>query len=75
MPVKSISSGNKTTNKKFPKLMINDTYVILFTTAMVGTVVKLITSAGTAWEIGDSLKAIPMSGYEDYTGTIALTNK
>ena len=75
MAVKSISSGNKTVVKKFPKLMINSLYVMLFGTAGIGTVVKVITSSGAAWEVGHQSISIPMGDYEDYTGNILLTNK
>ena len=75
MAIKSASSDKSETVKKFPKLMINEMYIMLFGTAGVGTVVHVVTSLGTAWSVGHQALGIPMGGYEDYTGTVRLTNK
>lgn len=75
MAIKSTSASKSETVKKFPKLMINERYIMLFDKPSAGTVVHLITSDGTAWDIGTQRLDIPMSGYEDYIGTVRLTNK
>ena len=59
-------------NKPFPKIMISNDHIVLFTTETCGTVLK--TLSGGYYSIGQTRTDWCINNFDDFKGSVTLSN-